>query len=105
MDTRDGFTKTGSQLSCGRTNRSVSRHTVGLNERIYRGHKTSKGRVSIRKKHYSLRPGDQVAVNNKKYFVAGMQNNGTRVLLADKKSYALKKVVVLKHCNAWATVV
>ena len=94
-DTRDGSVKTGSQLSCGRTNRSISRHTE-LDERIYRGHKISKGRVSTRRKHYPLRPGDKVSYDGTNYFVTGIHNKGTRAILNNKKSYSLKK---LKYYN------
>lgn len=103
-DLRDGSVKTGSQLSCGRTNRKISRHTE-LDERIYRGHKISKGRVSTRKQHYSLRPGDKVLFEGQKYFAVGIQSNGTSVKLANGKTCSLKKVRVLQHCNAWAAVV
>lgn len=103
-DLRDGSVKTGSQLSCGRTSRKISRHTK-LNERIYRANKVSKGRVSTRKQHYSLRPGDKVLYDGKVYFVTGMQNNGAYVQLANGKVCSLKKVYVLQHCNAWATVI
>lgn len=104
LDLRDGSVKTGSQLSCGRTNRKISRHTE-LDERIYRGHKISKGRVSTRKQHYSLRPGDKVLFEGQKYFAVGIQSNGTSVKLANGKTCSLKKVRVLQHCNAWAAVV
>lgn len=104
MDLRDGSVKTGSQLSCGRTNRKISRHTE-LDEHIYRAHKISKGRVSIRKRHYSLRPGDKVLYDEKVYFVAGMQGNGASVKLTNGKAYSLKKVLLLQHCNAWAVVI
>lgn len=103
-DLRDGSVKAGSQLSCGRTNRKISRHTK-LDERIYRAHKISKGRVSIRKRHYSLRPGDKVLYDGKVYFVAGMQGNGASVKLTNGKAYSLKKVRLLQHCNAWAVVI
>lgn len=103
-DFRDGSIKTGSQLSCGRTNRKISRHTE-LDEHIYRAHKISKGRVSIRKRHYSLRPGDKVLYDEKVYFVAGMQGNGASVKLTNGKAYSLKKVRLLQHCNAWAVVI
>lgn len=102
-DLRDGSVKTGSQLSCGRTNRKISRHTK-LDERIYRAHKISKGRVSTRRRHYSLKPGDKVLYDGKVYFVTGMQNNGTCVKLSNRKVYSLKKVCVLQHCNAWTAV-
>ena len=103
-DLRDGSVKTGSQLSCGRTNRKISKHTE-FDERIYRAHKISRGRVSIRRQHYSLRPGDKVLYDGKVYFVTGMQNNGTCVKLTNGKVYSLKKVCVLQHCNAWTAVI
>lgn len=103
-DLRDGSVKTGSQLSCGRTNRRISRHTE-LDERIYRGHKISKGRVSTRKQHYSLRPGDKVLFEGQKYSVTGIQNNGFYVRLTNGKVCSLKKIRVLQHCNAWVTVI
>ena len=102
-DLRDGSTKTGSQLSCGRTNRKVSRHTK-LDERIYRVHKISKGRISTRRQHYSLRPGDKILYDGKIYFVRGIQSNGTSVKLANGKTCSLKKVNILQHCNAWAII-
>lgn len=104
MDLRDGSVKTGSQLSCGRTNRRIPRHTE-LDERIYRAYKISKGRVSTRRQHYSLRPGDKVLYDGKAYYVAGVQSNGTSVKLTSGKAYSLKKIHVLQHCNAWATIV
>ena len=103
-DLRDGSVKTSSQLSCGRTNRKISRHTK-LDERIYRAHKISRGRVSIRRQHYSLRPRDKVLYDGKVYFVTGMQNSGTHVKLTNGKVCSLKKVHVLQHCNAWAAVI
>lgn len=103
-DLRDGSVKTGSQLSCGRTNRKISRHTK-LNERIYRAHKITKGRVSTRRQHYSVRPGDKVLYDGKVYFVTGMQSNGTCVKLTNGKVHSLKKVCVLQHCNSWAAVI
>lgn len=103
-DLRDGSVKTGSQLSCGRTNRKISRHTK-LDERIYRAHKITKGRVSTRRQHYSVRPGDKVLYDGKVYFVTGMQSNGTCVKLTNGKVHSLKKVCVLQHCNSWAAVI
>lgn len=102
-DLRDGSTKTGSQLSCGRTNRKISRHTK-LDERIYRAHKISKGRVSTRRQHYSLRPGDKILYDGKVYFTKGIQSNGTDIKLANRKTCLLKKVNILQHCNAWAVI-
>lgn len=55
IDSRDGTKKSGSDLSCGRTNRSESRHS-GKNLRQYRQKKVSKGRVTIRRKRYPRQP-------------------------------------------------
>lgn len=41
--------------------------------------------------NYSLRPGDKVLLEEQKYFVAGMQNNGAYVRLTNGKAYSLKK--------------
>ena len=73
VDTRDGETRKGAELSCGRTNRSESRHLEN-NLRIYRGQKISKGRRAIRKQHYAVRPGDAVVTESGKHRVKGMQH-------------------------------
>ena len=75
VDIRDNSIKSGAQLSCGRTNRSEFRNSI-KNERVYRGTKKSKGRRSIRRRRYELRPGDLVLYNNNKYRVIGVQNHG-----------------------------
>ena len=101
IDVRDGSTKSGVQLSCGRTNRSVSRHSE-LNECIYRGKKAKKGSYSIRKTHYSYRPGDTVWT--KKYGrreVKGVMNCGATVLLANGKSAQTGKILKTVHCGGW----
>lgn len=87
IDIRDNQTKSGAQLSCGRTNRRESRCS-SKNERIYRGKRISKGRRSIRRRRYELRPGDIVLFNNNKHRVFGVQNNG-----AYTKLEGLTKVV------------
>ena len=68
IDLRDGKVKSGSQLSCNRTNRRELRNS-DKNERIYRGQKVSKGKTVIRKQHYQYRPGDYVWYENTKYVV------------------------------------
>lgn len=100
-DLRDGTIKTGSQLSCGRTNRKISRHT-DLNERIYRGHKISKGRHAVRKQHYQYRPGDTVWIEGKRYTVKGVIGNGTRIALNEKKSVSINKIDKTVHTGGWA---
>lgn len=103
VDIRDGSEKSGSQLGCGRTNRSIPRNN-DQNLRIYHGRKISKGRRSIRHKHYILRPKDIVIFQRKKYCVKGVQNNGTYVALEGRTPVAIHKVQIFKHANAWSKV-
>ena len=100
MDSRSGKTKSGSQLSSGRTNRNHNRD--GENLHPYRGKKKSKGRVSIRKTRYSIQSGDIIIFEGEKYTSGGCHNKGERViLLPKKKSVAVKKVTVLKRIGGW----
>lgn len=101
VDIRDGQIKLGASLSCGRTNRRESRSS-SKNERIYRGEYKSKGRRSIRRRRYELRPGDIVLYNNHQFTVSGVHNNGTRAMLKEnKKSIDINKLQLLKHIGAW----
>lgn len=100
IDIRDRKTKTGKELSCNRTNRRESRNS-DKNERIYRGQKVSKGRISIRKKHYSIRPGDFILFENKKYTTKGVQNNGTYIILENSKVVSINRTKVIFHTNSW----
>lgn len=100
-DLRDGSVKMGSQLSCGRTNRKISRHTK-LNERIYRAHKISKGRISTRRQHYQYRPGDTVWVEGKRYTVKGIISNGTRIALNERNPVSVNKIDKTVHTGGWA---
>ena len=100
-DLRDGSVKTGSQLSCGRTNRSISRHTE-LDERIYRGHKTFKGKFAVRRQHYQYRPGDTVWVEGKRYTVKGIISNGTRIALNERNPVSVNKIDKTVHTGGWA---
>ena len=105
LDTRDNTTKSGSQLSCGRTNRQESRNS-SKNERIYRGQKLSKGRRSIRRRRYELRPGDLVIHNGSRFEVAGVHNNGTRVILKQNgKSVAINKIKLVRHISGWLKII
>lgn len=101
IDIRDSSKKSGAQLSCGRTNRSESRHTE-KNERIYRGQKCSKGRVSVRRQHYSFQPGDTVCWKSASYIVKGTHCNGTRVLLNTGKSVKLADLHITKRQGGWS---
>lgn len=100
IDSRDGKKKTGQQLFCGRSKRNQNTNTENLHR--YRSKKVSKGRRSIRRNHYSLRPGDTILFQNFKYKVAGVQNHGDYVKLKDGKVVPVKKVTCLNHCNGWA---
>lgn len=100
IDIRDGSKKKGTQLGCNRVKRWESRHTE-KNERIFHGQKLSKGRRQIRRSYYPIRPGDWIAYEGKKHTVKGMQNNGTRVLLPDKKTIPLNKIHVICHTGGW----
>ena len=102
LDTRDNTTKSGSQLSCGRTNRKELRNSF-KNERIYRGSKITKGRRSIRRRRYELRPGDIVLFNNQKYQVVGVQNNGDYTKLKDlQKVIKTELLTPIRHAGGWA---
>lgn len=100
-DLRDGSVKTGSQLSCGRTNRKISRHTK-LDERIYRAHRISKGKFVVRRQHYQCRPGDTVWVGSKRYTVKGIISNGTRIALNERNPVSVNKIDKTVHTGGWA---
>lgn len=101
-DIRNGKKKSGSALSCGRTNRSESRRS-DKNQRIYRANKVKKGSVSIRTQQYGIRPNDQVLVDGKWQTTSGVHNNGTRCLV-NKKSISLDKVKGIHHCGGWVRI-
>ena len=89
-----------SVLSSGRTSRS--KELPYNNQRVYRANKIKKGRRTIRKQHYQLRPHDLVMADHKLYCVKGIYNKGTRVMLiASPKniSKAISKVNVKYHVN------
>ena len=101
-DIRNGKKKSGSALSCGRTNRSESRRS-DKNQRIYRANKVKKGSVSIRTQQYEIRPNDQVLIDGKWQVTSGVHNNGTRCII-HKKSISLDKVKGIHHCGGWARI-
>lgn len=101
VDIRDGSIKSGQQLSCNRTNRREPRNS-SKNERIYRGLRKSKGRRSIRRRRYELRPSDIVKYNNHKFTVSSVHHNGARVILKENnKSVNIAKLQLIKHIGAW----
>lgn len=103
VDARGGKARKGAELSCGRTNRSESRHSE-KNLRIYRERKASKGRRVIRRKHYALRPGDTVVTDSGKYRVNGVQHYGMYVELSDGSSISVKKLKKTIHAGSYACI-
>ena len=67
VDTRDGKTKKGKELFNGRISRNHKKDSENLHK--YRGHKASKGRVSIRRDGDKLKPGSMVLYNGERLTV------------------------------------
>ena len=100
IDSRDGVKKSGSDLSCGRTNRSEPRNGE-QNLRIFHGKKVSKGRISVRRQRYPIQPGTQVMYNKHTYVAVGTHNNGRAVVLNLGKSVSVSKLRILHHAGAF----
>ena len=101
MDIRDDKKKSGCMLSCNRTNRRELRLS-SKNERIYRGHKVSKGRVSTRRCKYSIGPGDIVKYKQNTYTVVGLITNGKYVKVKEiSKNLPIRDVTLLKYVGGW----
>ena len=93
IDRRDGLTKTGKQLSSGRTNRNHKLDSE--NFRVYRGKKIQKGRTATRQQVYEFKTKDIVLYQGKRYVVKGTNNKGQNVqlylnLTADLKDLTIK---------------
>ena len=103
IDRRDDKKKAGKELSSGRTKRS--RELNYDNQRIYRLRKVSKGRISIRRQHYRLRPHDIVFNTKIKQieFVKGVNGNGKNVLLQSGHNVTPRKLICLYHVNGILT--
>ena len=99
IDSRDNKTKTGKELSSGRTRRSRELNYTNL--RQFRKTKVKRGRISIRRNHYQLRPYDVVlnTKTNKIETVTGVQNSGTVIKFQTGKTCSIKTVVSLYHVN------
>ena len=100
IDIRDGCNKSGSQLSCNRTKRSIPRNN-SRNERKFRCQKVSKGRLSLRKKHYGIQPGDVLVYRGKIALAKGVHCNGTRVVLENNKSVKIADLHIKKKKGGW----
>lgn len=113
VDIRDNTEKTGSQLSCGRTNRKFPRNS-DQNQRIYRGKKARKGYVSTRQKRYKIQPGTVVVWKGKKRVTTGSKNLGKQIGFkgdydpVKKKIKQLavttSKVKVVQYPSGWSRV-
>ena len=99
IDRRDSKKKSGKELSSGRTRRS--KEIPYDNQRIFRQKKVTKGRVSIRRNHYRIRPHD-ILLNTKTdriEIAKGVMSRGKTVLLQNKKTVSVSKVICLYHVN------
>ena len=103
IDCRDGKKKKGSELSCGRTNRSEPRRS-DKNLRIYRALKVSRGRRSVRRKHYDIQPYDRVVCNGNVFTAKGMHCRGARIMLGSGKSVPKKSVSSLRYAGGYALI-
>lgn len=99
-DIRDDVKKKGSEIGCNRTKRSIPRNNPN-NERMYRGHKVSKGRVSVRKQRYSIQPGDTLKYRGAITHAKGVHCNGTRVMLETGISVKILDTAVIKRIGGW----
>lgn len=96
LDTRDMKIKSGQELFSGRTKRNKNLNIENL--RMYRGHKTKKGRVSLRTQRSVYQPKDLVKYEGQIYRVVGSQNKGKYVKLQDlKKVPSVKKVEIINY--------
>ena len=108
IDIRDGKIKNGKELSCNRTNLRELRNNPN-NERVYRGHKVSKGRISTRRQRYDVQAGDKVIYKGKEYVSQGIVNNGKYIVLQKasqsltNKALTCSPVVIegVIHCGGW----
>ena len=99
IDRRDGKKKSGKELSSGRTRRS--REISYDNQRTFRQRKVAKGRVSIRRNHYQIRPHDIVlnTKTNRIEIVKGVNSCGKTVIFQTGKSVSASKAICLYHIN------
>ena len=98
IDSRDGKKKSGQDLFSGRTKRNRNLNTENLHR--YRQQKVSKGRVSVRKQHYTIQPGDTVIYEGRKYITNGVHNLGTYVRI-NGKSVSVKKIRIHHYAGGY----
>lgn len=85
------------------SNPARSNHKLnGENLHPYRQQKKKKGKVTIRNQHYEIQPYDTVLYNNCFLQVKGCHCNGSRVMLDNGKSVAIKKVKITQYAGGYA---
>ena len=98
IDSRDGRKKSGQELFSGRTKRNRELNTENLHR--YRQQKVSKGRISVRRQHYPIQPGDVVIYECRKYVTKGVHNLGTYVRI-NGKSVSVKKIRIHHYAGGY----
>lgn len=98
IDSRDGKKKSGQELFSGRAKRN--RELNAENQHRYRQLKVSKGRVSIRRQHYSIQPGDTVIYEGRKYITKGIQNLGAYLKIGEKV-VPVKKIRIYRYAGGY----
>lgn len=71
------------------------------NERIYRGKKTTAGRVTVRKKRYVIHPGTRLLYKKEAVAAKGVHCRGKNVMLSNGKSVSIDKVRILRYAGAY----
>ena len=100
IDSRDGKRKSGKELFNGRISRNHKKDSENLHK--YRLRKVSKGKRSIRKKHYPIQPHDILVYCGRKYETAGCHNLGTgAILLPERKSIAVSKLKIYRYSGGY----
>ena len=93
IDIRSGEKVYANALGCNRTNRKVPRNNT-KNLRHFRGEKLSKGKRSIRRQRYNIRPGDIVLYKGQRRKVIGVHSEGANVLLTNIEQHPLSTVQI-----------
>lgn len=102
IDTRTGNKAKGKELFNGRISRNHKKDSENLHK--YRAHKITKGRRSIRSKHYDIQSGDTVLYAGRKCITTGCFNKGKWLRIpvgSTAKSVAISKVKLINHVGAW----
>lgn len=98
IDSRDGKKKSGQDLFSGRTKRNRELNTENLHK--YRQQKVSKGRVSVRRQHYPIQPGDTIIYEGGRYVTKGVHNLGSYVRIGGR-SVSVKKIRIHHYAGGY----